>query len=96
MERAVILTEGDTIHARHLNLSAHAALTAAQEAPDVWEQIDLSGSLEEATRRVISEVRRKSEQGLKDAGGDRGRTADVLRIGYKTLISKLKEYGLDG
>src|SRR5436309_4150388 len=97
MERAVILTEGDTIHARHLNLSAHAALTAAPEAPDVWEQIDLSGSLEEATRRVISEVeRRKIEQGLKDAGGDRGRTADVLRIGYKTLISKLKEYGLDG
>src|SRR5439155_2459776 len=96
MERAVILTEGDAIHGRHLNLSAHAALTAPPEPEDVFGQIDLSGSLTEVIRRVTSEVeRRKIEQTLKEAGGDRGHTADALQISYKTLTAKLKEYGLD-
>ena len=96
MERAVILTDGDTIHARHLNLSAHSVRPVPAEEPDAWARIDLRGSLPEATRRIVTEVeRRKIEQGLKDAGGDRGLAADMLQIGYKGLIAKLKEYGLE-
>jgi DNA-binding NtrC family response regulator len=96
IERAVILTEGETIHARHLNLSAHAALAAAPEPLDAWSQIDLKGSLADVSRRVLAEVeRRKVEQTLKEAGGDRGRAADMLQISYKALVARLKEYGLD-
>ena len=59
--------------------------------------IDLSGSLSDATRRIVGEVeRRKIEQALKEAGGDRGRAADILQIGFKTFLSKLKEHALEG
>jgi DNA-binding NtrC family response regulator len=96
IERAVILTEGDTIHARHLNLSFHAPaadLTAA--APGMWEQVDLSGSLADVSRRVLAEVERlKIEQTLREAAGNRGRAAELLQVTYKTLTTKLKDYGI--
>ncbi len=73
IERAAILTEGDTIHPRHLNLS-----------------------LAEASRRTLAEVeRRKIEQALKEAAGNRGRAAEVLQVSYKTFTSKLREYGFE-
>jgi len=96
IERAVILTEGDTIHARHLNLSFRDAVPIVA-GDDQWAAIDLSGTLAEASRRVLTEVeRRKIEQTLKETGGDRGRTAEILQVSYKALITKLKEHGLEG
>jgi DNA-binding NtrC family response regulator len=91
----VILTEGDTIHARHLNLSFRDTVPATpQEGP--WDQIDLSGTLADASRRIIAEVeRRKIEQALKEAGGNKGRAADVLQVSYKTFTAKLRDYGLE-
>jgi DNA-binding NtrC family response regulator len=95
MERAVILTEGDTIHARHLNLSAHATPSTTPEA-NAWDQIDLAGTLAEATRRVVSEMeRRKLEHTLEQTRGDRGAASDMLQISYKALLAKLKEHGLE-
>ena len=95
MERAVILTEGDTIHARHLNLSAHATPSTTDEASP-WDQIDLAGTLAEATRRAVNEVeRRKLEQTLEETQGDRGAAADILQISYKILIAKLKDHDLE-
>src|SRR4029079_18714788 len=77
IERAVILTEGDTIHARHLNLSMHNDLTLpASEDPDPWSQIDLSGSMADSSRRVLADVeRRKIVQALKEASGNPGLAA---------------------
>ena len=96
IERAVILTEGDTIHARHLNLSFRDAVPIGA-GDDQWAAIDLSGTLAEASRRVLAEVeRRKIEQTLKETGGDRGRTSEILQVSYKALISKLREHGLEG
>jgi transcriptional regulator with GAF, ATPase, and Fis domain len=98
IERAVILTEGDTIHARHLNLSFRDATAAAPRHDDEspWAQIDLSGTLAEATRRVLTEVeRRKIDQALQEAGGNRGRAAELLQVSFKTFVGKLKDYGLD-
>jgi DNA-binding NtrC family response regulator len=96
IERAVILTEGDTIHARHLNLSFRDAVPPAARQEGPWDQIDLSGTLADASRRVLAEVeRRKIEQALKDAGGNKGRAADVLQVSYKTFTAKLKDYGLE-
>ena len=96
IERACILTEGDTIHARHLSLSFREAAPPPQAEDDAWSKIDLSGPLTEATRRVVREVeRRKIEQALSEGGGNRGRAAEVLQISYKTLLAKLKEHGLE-
>jgi DNA-binding NtrC family response regulator len=99
IERAVILTEGDTIHARHLSLSFREAApspTSPAEDTSPWAAIDLSGTLADATRRIVAEVeRRKIEQAMKETGGDRNRAAEILQVGYKALTSKLREHGLD-
>jgi DNA-binding NtrC family response regulator len=102
IERAVILCDGDTIHARHLNLSvrpsaaaAPAAETAAPAAAPAspWEQIDLTGTMNEAVKRVTSEVeRRKVEKALRDARGNKQRAAETLQISYKALLQKQREY----
>ena len=95
IERACILTEGDTIHARHLSLSFRAAVPAVAD-DDAWSKIDLSGTLADATRRVVGEIeRRKIHQALDEAGGNRGRAAEVLQVSYKMLLAKLKDYGLE-
>ncbi len=98
IERAAILTEGDTIHPRHLNLSFRMPVAVAPTDEDAspWSKIDLSGSLGDASRRVLAEVeRRKIEQALKEAAGNRGRAAEILQISYKMFVSKLREFGLD-
>jgi DNA-binding NtrC family response regulator len=95
IERTVILTQGDTIHARHLNLTAHAAPASRSEVRSVWDDVDMSGTLSEATRRMITQLEaRKIAQTLKDNDGDRARTAAALQISFKLLVEKLKDYGL--
>jgi len=95
IERAVILTEGDTIHGRHLNLSFRGvSAPVAEENP--WAGIDLAGSMADAMRRVTAEVeRRKIEQALTDASGNKSRAADLLQIPFKNLAAKMREYGFD-
>jgi len=96
IERAVILTDGDTIHARHLNLMFREIGPAPLTDESPWSRIDLSGTLAEASRRVLAEVeRRKIREAIGDSGGDRGRAAGLLQMSYKTLVSKLKELGIE-
>jgi DNA-binding NtrC family response regulator len=94
IERAVILTDGDTIHAQHLNLMFHEERPApAAEEDSPWSMIDLSGSMAVASRRVLAEVeRRKIVQALKEASGNPGLAAEILQVGFKTLQAKLKDY----
>ena len=94
IERAVILSDGDTIHPRHLNLSFRQPVSV-QPVASPWEGIDLSGTMMDAVRRVTAEVeRRKVEQALRDTAGNKQRAAEILQISYKTLLQKLKEYGI--
>ena len=94
IERAVILTEGDTIQPRHLNLSFREA-AAMQAQTDPWGQIDLSGTMADAIRRISGEVeRRKIETALQQARGNRADAAHALQLGFKVLIQKLKLYGI--
>src|SRR5690349_16397727 len=94
IERAVILADGEALQPRHLNLSF--AQPAAEEAPSPWTQLDISGSLAEATRRITAELERvKLEDSLREAGGNKGRAAELLQISYKMFAAKLKEHKLD-
>jgi DNA-binding NtrC family response regulator len=96
IERAVILTEGDTIHARHLSLAFRESLAPASADDGPWSQIDLSGPLADVTQRIVSEVeRRKIEQALKEASGNRAKAADLLQVGFKAFAAKLREFGLE-
>ena len=95
IERACILTEGDTIRPRHLNLSFREGI-AAEAPPDAWEQIDLAGTMADASRRILIEVeRRKIVKALQEAGGQKPKAADLLQVSYKTFVQKLKDYGID-
>jgi len=94
IERAVILSEGDTIHPGHLNLRATTIPAAAPQDP--WDGIDLDGSLADAMARVTAEAeRRKILRAIKEAGGDRARAADLLQVGYKALLAKIKDLGIE-
>ena len=93
IERAVILCDGDTIHPRHLNLTFRAA-SAAPPPDSPWDQIDLSGTLADAVRRVSMEVeRRKVERALSE-GGSKQRAADLLQVSFKMLLQKMKDHGI--
>ena len=107
IERAVILCDGDTIQARHLSLSfriqspAEGVVEGSQAAEPVaaspFDQLDLSGTLNEAVRRVTAEVERlKVGQALRDAAGDKARAAEALQISYKSLLQKQREHGIKG
>jgi DNA-binding NtrC family response regulator len=95
IERAVILTDGETILPRHLNLSFQAEVAAVAET-DPWTGFEWSGTLADVTRRATAQAeRRKLEQALQEAGGNKGRAAETLQVSYKTLLAKLKEYRIE-
>jgi DNA-binding NtrC family response regulator len=109
IERSVILCEGDAIHARHLNLSFRdstdtpppqpAAVVAAAPPPSIngspLAQVDLSGTLSEAVKRVTAIVERvKLEEALKNARGNKERAAEALQVSYKALLHKQREHGV--
>ena len=95
LERAVILSDSDLLQPRHLNLTFQTA--ASEPAPgDPWDQIDLGGTMSEATRRVVGEVeRRKLQDALRDAGGHHLKAAEMLGLTPKMLSLKLREYRLE-
>jgi DNA-binding NtrC family response regulator len=91
LERAAILTQGDTIHPKHLSLSTDD-LTRPEHP---LAHVDLSGNLAEVTARVLVEVERHTiGRALADAQGNAARAADRLLIGHKALLGKMQELGL--
>jgi DNA-binding NtrC family response regulator len=95
IERAVILADDDTIQPRHLNLPAHRTPAAAEDT-DPWSRIDLSGSLAQASGRVLEEVeRQKIAQALAETRGDRHRAAEILDISARTLAARIRHHHLD-
>jgi DNA-binding NtrC family response regulator len=98
IERAVILSDGDTIRASQLSLSFRPApgVVDAAEQANPWAAIDLSGSLAAATKRIVAEIERsKIAQALKEADGNRLRAAELLQVSQKAFLTKLKEHGLE-
>ncbi len=94
IERAVILADGDVLQPRHLNLSF--AGTQGHAAADPWDEIDLSGSMNDAVRRATAEVeRRKLIESLRENNNNKPRAAELLQISYKTFLAKLKEHKIE-
>jgi transcriptional regulator with PAS, ATPase and Fis domain len=56
---------------------------------------DASGTLSEATDRVVQIVeRRKIAEALAAHDGNKTRAAETLGVSYKTLLTKIKDYSL--
>ena len=87
IERAVILCDGDTIRSEHLCL----APCAPENAP-----LSMDRPLEEISKQAqrIAETER-IKQALATARGNKTKAANALQVSYKTLLTKIKEYGLE-
>jgi DNA-binding NtrC family response regulator len=108
MERAVILCDDDTIQRRHLSLAPSGRVgsgqrddvegeqaTVAPATDNPLAQIDLSGTMTMAVRRVTAVVERlKLDEALRNADGNRERAAEALHISYRVLLQKQREHGI--
>ncbi len=84
IERAVILCEGGRILPHHIIL-----------IPPKQEELDLSGTLEEAVKRAAEWAEKiKIQRALEDTGGKLDEAARTLGISLKTLYAKMKKHGL--
>ncbi|NDC38441.1 MAG: sigma-54-dependent Fis family transcriptional regulator, partial [Proteobacteria bacterium] len=93
IERAMVLTDGDSIgtdalpdHITSASSDGHAFPAAAQESSD-------SLSIKERTRMLEIDL---IQRALKKTAGNRTRAARILEISHRALLYKLKEYSLGG
>jgi len=102
LERAMILADGDTIKAEHLSFYY---LAPPQEvkgpvtdlSASIFNTIPLNGTLQEAVRAGLKLIEsERIKRALKETGGNKLRASEVLGVSYKTLLTKIKEYNLEG
>ena len=92
VERAVILAEGTVLMPHHL---VPAASEPVEKEIDPWSQIDLSGTLADASTRIMAEIeRRKVVAALREARGDRAAAAATLGLSVRALTVRLSSLGL--
>jgi DNA-binding NtrC family response regulator len=89
IERAIILCDGDSITPEHIGLPQRSAADSAGKLLS-------EGSLEDVAKRAlkIAETQRIVEA-LGKTRGNKSKAAEILRVSYKTLLSKIKEYGIE-
>jgi len=86
IERALILCEGDTITREDLKISTY-------EGP---ENVPLEGTLEEVAKAALKIVEsRRIKKALQDTHGNKTKAAELLKVSYKTLLTKIKDYGIE-
>ncbi len=90
IERACIIS--DTLVLQPSDLGLMASRPDVDETP---ETLDLSGTLSDVAHRALRVVeRRKILEALEVNHGNKSKTAEDLGVSYKTLLNKLKDYGL--
>lgn len=90
IERALILCDGDTITEEHLSLNRHSSIA------DSLKNVPMNGALDDAAKEAtrIAETER-IRLALKETRGNKSRAAELLRVSYKTLLTKIKDYGIE-
>lgn len=89
IERAVILTEGDTIHPEDIGIKE--SLEGIESEIEITDKM----SLKEASKigKRIAEKKLISSILLR-TGGNKSKAAKILGMSYKTLLERIKEFGL--
>jgi DNA-binding NtrC family response regulator len=90
IERALILSDGNTITQKDLRL------TFADSPDKTLDDIALDGALDDVAREAlrIAESRR-IKKALEDTNGNKSRAAEILKVSYKTLLTKIKTYEIE-
>ncbi len=88
IERALILCEGDAIIRKDLTMPA-ASLESIGD-------ISMTGSLDEVAKAAlkIAETRR-IRKALEETHGNKSRASELLKVSYKTLLTKIKDYKIE-
>jgi DNA-binding NtrC family response regulator len=91
IERAIILCDGGVIIPEHVILSQQSALEST------IGHLPIEGTLEDVAKEAlrIAETQRIIKA-LKETKGNKSRAAEILQVSYKTLLTKIKEYGIEG
>lgn len=89
IERAIILCEGDTIIRDNIVLNRQMLFESS------LGNLPMDGPLEDSVREAvrIAETQRISKA-LKETKGNKSRASELLQVSYKTLLTKIKEYGI--
>ncbi len=91
IERALILCDGDTITSSELRLAP--AGPSGEEFPD----ISPDGTLDEVARAALRVAEsRRIKKALEDTHGNKTKAAELLKVSYKTLLTKIKDYRIEG
>ena len=90
IERAVILCDGDTIAPEHFIIDRQFGSVLCEKP----------GPLEGTLGSISKEATRKAESQriidvLGETKGNKTRAAEILQVSYKTLLTKIKEYGIE-
>ncbi len=90
IERAIILCEGDTITGDNIVLNRQMLLEGS------LRNLPMDGPLEDSVREAvrIAETQRITKA-LKETKGNKSRATELLQISYKTLLTKIKDYGIE-
>jgi DNA-binding NtrC family response regulator len=90
IERALILCEGNTITKKELRLTS---VSSSEELPG---DIAMNGTLDEVAKAALRIVEsRRIKKALDDTNGNKTRAAEILKVSYKTLLTKIKDYGVE-
>src|SRR4030066_568627 len=90
IERALILCDGDTITQEHMRL------TPSISAETTPYDVPLDGTLNDAAKaalRIAESLRIK--KALEETHGNKSRAAELLKVSYKTLLTKIKDYKIE-
>ena len=90
IERAIILCVGDIIIPEHI-VHTQRSMADSMDRPLLSE-----GTLEDVAKKAlkIAETQRIVEA-LRQTKGNKSKASELLRVSYKTLLTKIKEYGIE-
>jgi DNA-binding NtrC family response regulator len=86
IERAVIMCDSSELSIEHINICDGSSDRLPADAS--------LHAVSEAAVRGAEKVR--IEDALRKTGGNKSRAAEMLQVSYKTLLTKIREYGIEG
>lgn len=90
IERGIILCEGDIISNDHIVLNRQMAFESS------LRNLPADGTLEEVMKEATRIVEtQRITKALKDTKGNKTKAAELLQVSYKTLLTKIKDYGIE-
>jgi DNA-binding NtrC family response regulator len=89
IERAIILCDGEIILPEHITLNEKILFEST------FRNLPMDGTLEETVKEAtrVAETQRII-RALRETGGNKTRAAELLRVSYKTLLTKIKDYNI--